>query len=174
MRGYAFTLIEMMIAILLFSMVTLFLTSTLEHQRKNYTILKEATASEDRLQKMQKLLQDDIIQSQELLIIKGDTYISLELRTTSSLYGIAAPYVKWFVNPKTQELIRSESAINLLPPFNSDELTRVHLDLVHSGVKWFQAYSSKDSTSLFVAIQIDSKSIFLEILTPQHKKELSK
>ena len=159
----------MMIAIVLFSLITLFLTSTLESLRVNSKILKEATKVSSKASKFLNVIQSDIQESINLKVIKGDNYVSIEMQTTNSLYNMAAPFVKWFVNPKTKQLIRSESASNTLPPFNHEDLTFVHLDLVLEHTKWFQAYRSKDLSSVFIGLKVDEKPLLLEILTPQHK-----
>ena len=164
----AFTLIEMMIAILLFSLITVFLSSTLQSLHQSSSALEKNNRHNSKESKVLKLLIEDIQESDTLQIIPSDDYISLELHTRSSIYAMGHAYVRWFVDPKTKVLIRSESAFKLSPPYIDEELHQVHLDEALQKLQWFKAYSSKDRSALLIALNFENKNLFLEVLTPQH------
>jgi prepilin-type N-terminal cleavage/methylation domain-containing protein len=164
----AFTLIEMMIAIVLFSLITLFLSSTLQSLHQNSSALKLKNKHIKRDQKVIKLLREDIQASDELKVYASEHFTSLELHTLSSIYNMGHTYIRWFVNPKSKQLIRSESAFKLSPPYMDEELHQVHLDLTLKSIQWFKAYQSKDKSSLLVAINFNNRDLFLELLTPQY------
>ena len=166
----AFTLIEMMIAILLFSLITIFLSSTLQSLQQNSSALEKKNQKVKTEQKVIKLLREDIQASDELNITASDHFISLELHTLSSIYNMGHAYVRWFVHPDSKQLIRSESAFKRFPPYIDDELHQIHLDLTIKPLQWFKAYQSKDKSSLLVAINFKDSDLFLEILTPQYSK----
>ena len=165
----AFTLIEMMIAILLFSLITVFLSSTLQSLHQSSSALEKRNQGLKQEQKLIKLLQEDIQQSDSLNIITAIDYISLELHTLSSVYNMGHAYVRWFVNPSKKLLIRSESAFKLSPPFINDELHQVHLDPITDNTKWFKAYVAKNKNAIFIALNIKNKNLLLEVLTPQYE-----
>ncbi len=167
----AFTLIEMMIAVTLFSFIAVFLSSTLQSLQLNSSILKTEASKQNKEMKILKLLEDDIQQSLSLNIVPSDDYILLNMQTRSSIYNISAAYVRWFVDPKTSQLIRSESSLSTLPPYDKLQLSLIHLDALNKEVKWFKAYQSKDKSSLFLSLKIKEKNIYLELLTPQHKSK---
>lgn len=164
----AFTLIEMMIAILLFSLITIFLSSTLQSLHQSSSAFEKQNRHKSKESKVLKLLFEDIQESDSLDIIPSDNYISLELHTRSSIYAIGHAYVRWFVDPTKKTLIRSESAFKLSPPYMDEELHQVHLDETLEKLQWFKAYTSKDKSSLFLALNFNDKNLFLEVLTPQH------
>ena len=170
----AFTLLEMMIAILLFSLITVFLSSTLQGLHQSSSALEKKNQELKKEQKLITLLQEDIQQSDTINIVPAKDFISLEMHTLSSIYHMGHAYVRWFVNPEKKLLIRSESAFKLSPPFIDDELHQVHLDPVAEKVKWFKAYISKEKNALFVALNIRDKNLLLEILTPQYEITASK
>ena len=163
----AFTLIEMMIAILLFSLIAIFLSSTLQslHQQSSALEVKNDTLKHES--RVIKLLQEDIQQSDNLEIKHSDNYISLELHTMSSIYNISHAYVRWFVHPQKKILIRSESAFKLSPPFIDEELHQIHLDPTLSDIEWFKAYKSISKDALLISLNFQNRNLILEVLTPQ-------
>jgi len=164
----AFTLIEMMIAILLFSLIAIFLSSTLQSSRQNSSALEIKNKILKHESRVIKLLQEDIQQSDKVEIISSDDYISLELHTLSSIYNISHAYVRWFVHPQKKILIRSESAFKLSPPFLDEELHQIHLDKTLTDLQWFKAYPSKGADALLIALNFQNSNLLLEVLTPQH------
>lgn len=164
----AFTLIEMMIAILLFSLMTLFLSSTLQSLHQGSSALNKKVHNNLRESQILQLLLEDIQESDSLQIIPSPHYISLELHTNSSIYAMSHAYVRWFVDPKRKVLLRSESSFKLSPPYMDEELHQVHLDETFQKLEWFKAYASKDRSALFISLNFENKNLFLEVLTPQH------
>ncbi len=165
----AFTLVEMMIAIFLFSLITLFLSSTLQSLRQNNAALQDKNRFMSLEQKTVKLLKEDILSSTKITISASADFTLLSLETHSSLYNIGKSFVNWFVHPQTKQLIRSESAFKLAPPFVDEELHQVHLDPNLKKLVWFKAYRSKDKQSLLIALNYKQNNLLLEILTPQYK-----
>ncbi len=162
----AFTLIELMVAIVILGLVITFLLSTLGGLRKNSETARLVSEVKVKQTQLISLLQNDIISSHTLEIIESDNYCSLELQTLSSIYQINNPHVRWFVDPKKRTLIRSESAKAYLPPFDDDKLYEIHLDEVATGCEWFKSYVADDNKTVLVGLKCEKKPLFLEVVKP--------
>lgn len=169
----AFTLIELLVAVMILGLVLMFLTQTLSTVRTNNEVLNSAYHKHTAQTKALKLLQADVVQSEGnvTVINGGDKFDALVLETYSTVYGINRPYVRWFIDKKTKRIIRSESAIDLLPPFQTNDLHRVHVDAVFNECQWFHVYQKKGA--LLVAMQCEKRPqpIVLEILQFSQAKQ---
>ncbi|KIM12022.1 MAG: hypothetical protein KU37_04075 [Sulfuricurvum sp. PC08-66] len=162
MSRRAFTLVELLVAIMLLGLVVLFLVDTLNSVRIGESVLRTQAARHVDHTRAIELLYADILQitddTNETILIEGDKHMALAFRTQNSLYGINRPYVKWFVDPKTQRLLRSESAKEYKLPYDNAQLHLIRLDKIMESCEWLRAYEAtegNDTKSLLVVMQCE-------------------
>ncbi|MEJ2500804.1 MAG: prepilin-type N-terminal cleavage/methylation domain-containing protein [Campylobacterales bacterium] len=146
MKRPAFTLMELLISIVLISMLALFLYGALGGTRaSNATMHKHARAEALRL-KIYELLYRDCVESYDAatLATSDKHYQVLQLQTKNSLYGIAAPYVTYFVHAETLQLIRLEAPIKITLPVPYEARERVHVDVIDENVTDFNFYTAQE------------------------------
>ncbi len=157
---------EMMISVVLLGLIITFLTSTLGDLRQSKKILQELSSQKGHVSRLLTLLQEDITSASTLEIRPTQDHTLLLLKTTSSLYQIDHPYVRWFVDPRSKKLIRSESSHDLTPPYRDDQLFLVHLDEAAQQCDWMKAYRSEDNATLLIGLKCDKKDYYLESMAP--------
>ena len=171
MKRAGFTLLELMLSIVILGMIVTFLMQSVGDLKQGQKVLLDAVKEQDASIEMLSLLYDDILASTELKTKEYEHYTMLELRTQNSLYAINHPYVRWFGNPKTKTILRSESAKPYLPPFLDERrLFEIHLDAPLGGCNWFKAQPSSKKEAILVAFECEGTPIVMEFLTPQFEE----
>ncbi|WP_455756682.1 PulJ/GspJ family protein [Sulfurimonas sp.] len=123
----AFTLIEVLIAIVLLGLIFTFLYSTInsvKKQNNNYIQKSDSIKKEERIFVLFNLDITQIIGA--VNITSGDKYDIVQFNTKNSIYEIINPLVIYLVSKKDNSLIRIES-INALNFDNKDKLTETFL-----------------------------------------------
>ena len=171
----AFTLLELMLAIVILGLIVTFLMQTTGSLQQGQNILSSKVEAKGATIKMIKLLHEDLFSGTDMNITESDDYSMIALRTQSSIYGINHPYVRWFADPKKKILLRSESSKPYLPPFDNEKLFEIHLDAV-AECEWFKAVPSSNRGSLLLGMKCDQTPMVFELLTPQFEvvKKVSK
>ena len=109
MRG-AFTLIEMLIAILLTAIVFTYLYATLDDVRASHRHYEKAVGGVTASQRIFSGLEADLTQLRApLQIVHEAGYDRFSVITAHSLYGIARPWVHYYISKKEHALIRVEA-----------------------------------------------------------------
>jgi prepilin-type N-terminal cleavage/methylation domain-containing protein len=153
MRRRAFTLVEMMIAITLFSVVMIFLyqsVASLVKSNQFYGAKLEAMTTEQFLLKTLYLdLALAVPSTDEIINIEKNEDIVL-MQTSNIIHTHIMPYVAYFI--KNKHLYRIESSTKLTYPFERD-LNVVIDDFGEVGL--FRLY--KNSTHFLLEVNLDGK-----------------
>jgi len=159
MRRQAFTLIEMMIAITLFSVVMIFLyqsMATLDKSNRFYSDKLQDISTEQALFKTLFLdLSLSMANSGEINNINRDEDMVF-LQTSHVVHTHVMPYIVYFI--KDKHLYRVESATKLSYPFESN-LNALIDDF--GEVKKFRLY--KNSTHFLLHLNIDGEDNLMKI-----------
>jgi len=147
----AFTLIEVLIATVLLSIVLIGLYSVLDTQRRSVEVIKRNLDRSIGQDRAIMVLYNDILKSDGNITIKKSERDTLCINNTSnSLYGLDIAKVCWLVLKDKDTLTRVEGNSFRLPLGLED---KVEIDRVLSGVKLFDAYKDKKSGDILVVIQ---------------------
>ena len=159
MRRYAFTLIEMMIAILLFSVVMIFLYQSMATLDKSNQFYGDKLHN---IQTQQALIKTIFLDLSLSLANNGEinninkNEDMVFMQTSHVMHTHVMPYVVYFV--KKKHLYRVESATKLSYPFESN----INALIDDFGeVKTFRLY--KNSTHFLLDLNIDGEETLLKI-----------
>jgi len=157
-----FTLIEVMISVVLMGIIISYLYGTLGGLRHSNMLLEERDKGLTKNEILINLLNRDLVEAKQLKIIRTKSLNSiLELRTKNSLYNSHFVYVKWFLNPESNLLIRAESTTTFKLPVLMDNLHFVRFDVFAKDIEMFKIYKSKDKKSILVSTKdMNSSEIF--------------
>ena len=153
MRRSAFTLIEMMIAISLFSVVMIFLYQAMATIDKSNVFYTNKLQEIDTEQELYKTIYLDLTLSQPNTVEINDISKEVDMlfmQTSHVIHTHVMPYIVYFV--KDKHLYRVESANRLTYPFESN--INVLID-DYGPIKKFRVY--KNSTHFLVQININGK-----------------
>ncbi len=145
----AFTLMELMVSIVLIVLITLFLFGAIASSKlSNDTLLKHSTAEVVRMD-LFELIYRDVMESIEIksLESKDKHFNIIEMQTQNSLYGIAAPYVSYYVNSQTNTLTRLESAREVRLPVKYEDENFIMVDELLKEVTAFNFYTTQMQNS---------------------------
>ena len=150
----AFTLVEIIISIFLFSLIMIFLyksISTIQINNKNFRLNSQKNLN---LTKTISLLKKDLILSNNIKIKKIDkNFNNIKLKTKNSIYNFAYPTVEWLVLKKSQNLVRVEYVNHL----------QKHLLSTGIKCKIFKIYKSiKNNQKLIYLKLVNNQEIILE------------
>jgi prepilin-type N-terminal cleavage/methylation domain-containing protein len=106
----AFTLVEMLISILLTAIVFTYLYATLDSVRADHARYTRSVESVTDSQRIYSLLLQDITQMRSPAeIVHEAGYDRIAFETDHSVYGIARPWVHYYISRNEEALIRIES-----------------------------------------------------------------
>ncbi|BDY13450.1 PulJ/GspJ family protein [Hydrogenimonas cancrithermarum] len=106
----AFTLVEMLIAVLLTAIVFTYLFATLNDLRSSHARYEKSAKSVTASQTIFSLLTEDITQMRSpMTIVHEAGYDRFSFTTDHSTYGIARPWVHYYVSRRENALIRIEA-----------------------------------------------------------------
>ncbi len=146
-----FTLIEVLIATVLLSIVLLGLYQVLDVQRRSVGIIKQSLDNSIKQDKVILTLYNDIYKSDGNFTLKKGERDSLCINaTTNSLYGLGLAKVCWLVLKEEDSLVRIEGVDYKLPLKFED---RVEADIVAKGISLFDIYYEKKSGNILVLLQ---------------------
>jgi len=153
MTRRAFTLMELMISVVLIALISMYLYGALGQTRTNNKMLQEYTEAQEHREKIYELFYRDFMESYTLNIqpTKDKHYHILKLQTQNSLYDIAAPYVIYYVQAESRNLVRLESAEPIILPVSEEARMYVHADLIDANVTDLNLYVQKSSTEATAA-----------------------
>jgi len=153
----AFTLIEVMISIVIFSILVLFMSKVVSSLNISLHSLDKTYQKNQKQNLLIKTLYADILNSKHIIIDnKNKNYSILFIQTSNSLYDIAMPYIVWYVSKKDKALMRLESSKEIHLPMDSG-----NLDLFDKNVKIFKVYKNNNKYFIFIK---GKKELFFEIL----------
>ncbi len=106
----AFTLVEMLISIMLTAIVFTYIYAALNDLKKSQTRYMKSAETVTSAQKIFSLLSKDFTQLRGVAdIVHEAGYDRVSLTTDNTLYGIARPWIHYYISSKSRALIRVES-----------------------------------------------------------------
>ena len=143
----AFTLIEILIATMLLSIVLIGLYSVLDTQRRSVKNIKSHLDKSVEYDRAIMVLYNDILKSDgNLTIKKGERDTVCIETTTNSLYELGVAKVCWLVLKDKDTLARVEGNRYRLPLGLED---KVEIDRVLEGISAFEVARDKDKVFVF-------------------------
>ena len=155
----AFTLIEIMIALMILSILLLAMNGVIKGLKSSKSVLYDYYLSEKKNELFVKVLYEDILNSSSLNIVhsKNSDYDRIYLTTSNSLYHLINPYVLWYVSRNKNTLIRVESPFKIKLP--NDRL--FFIDKFKNGVSLFRIYHKKGKD--LIVLKDNNKPIYFEM-----------
>lgn len=141
----AFTLIEVIVSVMLFSLIILVMFGSIDNlrQQHNFYEIKETKLTEKN--RLVSLLRSDFDRATSITL-NTDTDNRYTIASISgsnhSLYGIFEPYVTWLVLKEERRLIRIESPYPITLPIPEEALYQTHVDSAWSECERFRIYES--------------------------------
>ncbi len=173
----AFTLVEILIAITLLSIVLVGLYGVLDTQRRSVDIIKKNLDKSIDNDRVIMVLYNDILSSDGNITLKKGERDTLCIESTrNSLYELGVAKVCWLVLKEDDTLVRVEGNGYRLPLGLEDT---VEIDRVLKGVKVFDITRSKNN--ILAVIQVANKEPYSFLLQgikpppkPKKKEKLKK
>ncbi|MCF6201079.1 MAG: prepilin-type N-terminal cleavage/methylation domain-containing protein [Hydrogenimonas sp.] len=105
-----FTLVEMLVSILLTAILFAYLYGTLDNLKNSHDRYSDSTAKIESAQMIFSLLYRDLTQlKKRASIVHEAGFDRISFTTKNSLYGIARPWVFYYISAKENALIRVEA-----------------------------------------------------------------
>ena len=159
MKRNGFTLIELVVSIALFGLITVFLFGVIDELRKQQTFFQQKEVVIEKKNQIVSLLRTDFDRVQSLTVspsISKD-FDSISITGSNrSLYGIDRPYVKWVVLKSDNTLVRLESSSLITIPIAPEALYSIHSDRVAKQCELFRMYDSPKHRMLYLKVQNQS------------------
>lgn len=158
----AFTLVELLVSVILFSLIFVFLYSEIDQVRSLREFYAKKENKFTQHERIRSLLFRDLAQADTMTILKEDkdyTVIALKPQR-ESLYNIAVANVVWLVMKQNRTLTRLESAERIDLPIEPAKLYTVHSDIIANDCTTFKAYES--NSSRFASLTCNNESIHVE------------
>ncbi len=157
----SFTLLEILIAVAILSMLFLAMSYILGQAKSVQKLLERSSRYGVKKNILVKVLYNDLLQAQSIRIEKSPekNYCRVFIRTANSLYDIIEPYVVWYVSKNQKSLMRAESYNPIALP--NDEL--FYLDRFAKNVQVFRIYQKGEK--LFVYID-EGTPLYFEMVGP--------
>lgn len=159
MKRSAFTLIELLISIILFGLITFFLFGVIDNLRNQQSFFHKKQAVMDKKNKIISLMQSDFSRAQSVSIFQSSNKDFDRASITGSnrsLYNINDPYVAWVILKNDNTLIRLESASPITIPISEEALYLAHSDLIAKHCEIFRIYDSPQNRLIFLKIENQS------------------
>jgi len=150
----AFTLIEVIISIMIFSLVATLLYKSVASLKLNNKNYKNTIDSNKNISKVIQLIKKDILLAKQI-DIKSLDKDTLKIITTNSIHNIAKPTITWKILPDSHTLIRVEE-INDIKYIDNTTLKCDKIKVY---------YSKKEHKVLFYIKTLQKKEFFFETLT---------
>ncbi len=137
-----FTLMELMVSVVLIVLIVLFMYGAVASSKlSNDRLIFHDTIEANRT-KIFTLLYNDLMQSQSFQTEATDNrhYTLVKMQTLNSLYQIILPHIVYFVNTRSNQLIRLESARPIELPIKYDDQQAIHADVILKDMNDFNIY----------------------------------
>lgn len=159
MKRHAFTLVELLVSIALFGLITVFLFGTIDELRKQQTFFQQKETVIARKNQILSLLRTDLDRSQSVNIHRSESkdFDSLFITGSNrSLYGIDHPYVVWLILRADNALVRLESSSPISVPIPPEALYFTHSDLIGKKCELFRLYDSPQHRLMYLKFENQS------------------
>jgi prepilin-type N-terminal cleavage/methylation domain-containing protein len=159
MRRNAFTLVEVVVSIALFGLITVFLFGAIDELRKQQSFFQQKEALISKKNQIISLLRTDVDRAQAINVTastsKDFDQISIS-GSNRSLYGIDRPFVIWVVLKAHNTLLRLESAYPITLPIRPEALYLTHSDLIGKQCELFRLYDSPKHRLIYLKFENQS------------------
>ena len=159
MKRNAFTLIELVVSIALFGLITVFLFGTIDELRKQQTFFQKKEVVIKKKNQIVSLLRTDFDRSQSVTVSASMSkdYDSVTITGSNrSLYGIDRPYVVWLVLKANNMLVRLESSSPITIPIKPEAQYWIHSDLIAKQCELFRVYDSPAHRLIYLKFENQS------------------
>ena len=164
----SFTLIEMIISITLFSIIIIFLYSTLNITQKSNKIYKGELNKIIKKEDIKLLLFEDLITSETILISEDKNKNTiLSFRSNNSYHNVFYTNILYIIS-KDNNLLRIESSLKYdkkkLSQFKNNK--EKYVDIIQKDIKLFKVYKHKNKSVYTIQIiSKDKKDLLITINT---------
>ena len=153
MRRNAFTLIELIISIALFGLISIFLFGAIEGLRKQQDFFQKKEELIKQENQILSLLRTDLDRPKSLTVSatgsKDFDTVSIN-GSNRSLYGIDRPFVMWIILKVDNTLVRLESAYPITLPIRPEALYLIHSDYIAKRCEIFRVYDSPKNRLVYL------------------------
>ena len=165
----SFTLIEMIISITLFSIIIIFLYSTLNIMQKSNQIYKDELNKIIKKEDIKLLLFEDLINTHEPIPLEtdkeGNTILSF--RSNNTYHNVFYTNILYIIS-KNKNLLRIESSLKYdkkkLSQFKNNK--EKYVDIIQKDIKLFKVYQHKNKSLYTIQIMSkDKKDLLITINT---------
>lgn len=151
-----FTLVELLVSIVLFGLITVILFGTIDNLRAQLSFFKEKERHLGEKNKILSLMRGDYDRPASLKILatseKNFNTVSIS-GSNRSLYGMYRPNVMWMVLKQDRTLIRLESASPITLPIRSESLYQIHSDVIGKSCELFRVYESSKNRLIYLKFE---------------------
>jgi prepilin-type N-terminal cleavage/methylation domain-containing protein len=155
----AFTLIELMLAIIILSVLILAMNNIIVNLKSTKDFLNDILNKNNKNTLFIKTLYYDLLNATSIKIVHSvnKNYDRLYIQTDNTLYNLISPFVIWYVSKNKNTLIRIESPFNIkLPNENA-----FFLDKFKENVKMFKILRKNGKDLIFID---DKKAVYFEMV----------
>lgn len=166
----AFTLVELVIAIAIFSLLITYMYQAVATTKKTTQTYENMYKSIHKISEVKKLLYNDIFNQTDpysnTSVSTSGNFSTYYLRSNNSLHGLTSPFIAYKVI--NSNLYRFESTSSFKLPLTEENKNSIKLDIVTKNVTNFTIYTYKNSH--IIDLNSNGKRTFLEIALPYSKK----
>lgn len=151
-----FTLIEMIVSVILFGLITVVMFATVDNLRQQHRFYETQERKLIAKNRLISLLRSDFDRASAVTwSTDPDNRYSAAFITGAgrSLYGIYEPYVVWMVLKDEHRLVRLESAVPILLPIREETMYQVHTDSVKTLCERFRIYEGAKNRLIDLAFE---------------------
>ncbi|MDR2342815.1 MAG: prepilin-type N-terminal cleavage/methylation domain-containing protein [Campylobacteraceae bacterium] len=163
----AFTLIEVVISIAIFSIIAIYMYQAIDTMRKSNDINSLRYNEDIKEQKTLKLFYNDLFLQTNLYatsnITNSDEFDIFRLHTKNSIHGMINPYVTYFI--KDNSLFRIESREFEIIPLTYESVERVRVDKLMENITLFRIYENRNS--YIISYKSNERLALFQISLPQ-------
>ncbi len=166
----AFTLIELVVAIGVFSVLIVYMYQAIATTKKSTSIYEKMYEKADRISLIKKIIYNDIFNQVDpytnTQTITEKDFSTYYLRTNNSLNALASPYVAYKVIKGN--LYRFESTAPFKLPFTYETKLKLKIDKILENVERFVIHTNKNSK--LIDMISNEQRTFFEISLPYSRK----
>ncbi len=166
----AFTLVELIIAIAIFSLIVTYMYQAIYTTKKSVNVYENMYKKDKSAKVLKTLFYNDIFNQvsldNKLKIQTEQDFSTVYLQTHNSLHNIPAPFVAYKVIRKN--LFRFESAKEFKLPLNYENEEYIRVDKIQSDMERFLVYEEKKN--VLIHFKSKGKNSTYEIDLPYKRK----
>lgn len=171
MRKNAFTLIEMVISIIIFSLICIYMYQAINTVSKSNDLYIKLYKVSEQTEKVKQLFYNDIFLQTDIYatsnITDKEDFSIIRFHTKNSIHSMINPYIAYFIKDET--LYRIESHKHEEIPLTYANIEHVKVDKLLNDIKLFRVYEAENS--YLISWQQDTKTTTFQISLPVEQKQ---